>query len=91
MNDPVLIGFRRVSHIGHVRFQLFAGRNRGSRGNCGDLMCRPDEWATIHDALLRGGFEEMPEVVLDAHRTLAQAATEHQQRPQSGGTVDRRA
>lgn len=60
---PVLLGFRDATrHPGHKEIQVFAGRNVGSRGNCGTITVRDDEWPTMRGALLRAGFDEMPTI-----------------------------
>lgn len=61
---PVLLGFRdaTVDRYGHMRIQFFAGRTHGARGNCGEIVVRDEEWPTMREALLRGGFEEMPPI-----------------------------
>lgn len=59
----MLLGFRDATqHPGHKEIQIFAGRNEGSRGNCGTIKVRDDEWPEVRAGLLRGGFDEMPPI-----------------------------
>jgi hypothetical protein len=39
----------------HITVGLFAGKRPGSRGKCGTLTMRHDEWAELQDVLLEGG------------------------------------
>ena len=57
---PVSVGFRfNRMNPGHVTVSIFAGRNPGSRGHAGELVFRTDEWPSVRDAFIRGGFDEM--------------------------------
>lgn len=60
---PVLMGFRDATEApGHKRVQVLVGRNPGARSNAGTIVLRPDEWPEVREALLRAGFDEMPEI-----------------------------
>jgi hypothetical protein len=50
MDEMVTLGLRELIHksnAGHVKVQVFVGRNAGSRGNSGELTIRRDEWEAL--------------------------------------------
>ena len=48
---PVTFGIKVTKDLGHVHFDVFAGRNLGARGRCGSLVMRGDEFGAFLAAL----------------------------------------
>jgi hypothetical protein len=49
---PVTFGVKVIKEIGHVHFDLFAGRTPASRGRCGRLVMRSDEFEEFLERLM---------------------------------------
>ena len=71
---PVTFGIKVTKDIGHVHFDLFAGRTPASRGRAGSLVMRPDEFEEFlervrPEAYFKAlpGEPNKPECVCDLH------------------------
>lgn len=54
----VSIAFRENSrNPGHVRVSVFIGRNKGARGNSGEIVVRTDEWDELRHQITHEGVD----------------------------------
>lgn len=50
--DHLELAFRTEVRGGHTHVAVFAGKTEASRGKCGDLVFRNEEWETIQPRLV---------------------------------------
>lgn len=66
---PVTFGVKVTKDIGHVHFDVFAGRTPHSRGNCGSLVMRPEEYEEFIARLQPGVIHYVPGVSITPGRS----------------------